>query len=393
MPRPKKIKNLGEKQKMLPVSEVWEEMQKVKSALVELEKVYLDPNNPRLEVFKGEPVPDDRLIEPGAQQECLELMKKIGIDDLIESIRASGFCTIDRIVLRRFDEDKYIVVEGNRRVAALKTLYREHERARIHLPKSILNGILKFEALVYEGKRKDIAWVVQGFRHAPEAIKEWEDFSKAKFFTDLEKKGREATEIARTFNVRPRREVSNLIRSYHGFQQAKEDEEYGDQLNPYDHFGFFSQVIFPSLKLRDKWLDWNESERRFRNTENLNKFLLWIVSRRITVSRETRDNLPKLLFQPEYKDILEKFEQGEWNIQDCSIEIKVRERRLLPSDISSILENLKRMKNEIIDMLPSLRIKSLGKTPEEREQKNQILTLLNEIVEASQDQIKMISSE
>jgi len=390
MPRVKKIQT-PEEQKTPSVSEIWEAMQKMKPEAVRLEQIYLDPNNPRLEVFKREPVPDDRLIEPGAQQECLELMKKIGIDDLQESIRTSGFCTVDRIILRRFDEDKYIVAEGNRRVAALMTLQKEHERARIRLPQSILSGISEFEALVYEGERKDIAWIVQGFRHAPEAIKEWEDFSKAKFYAELERKGRGATEIARTFNVKPRAEVSNLIRSYHGFQQAREDEDYGDQLTPSDHFGFFSQVIFPTPDLRDKWLEWSGDERRFRNTENLSKFLSWIIGKRVTVSKETRDDLPKLLFQPDYKNILEAFEREELNIQECSVEIKVRERKP-PIDISAIVENLMRIKSEIVS-LPTYRIKSLGRTSKEREQKSQILTLLNELVEALGDQLRMLGSQ
>ena len=396
MPRVKKNKVPEEEQKTTPpVSEIWEEMQKMKPATVKLDEVYLDPNNPRLEVLKGEPIPDEKLTEPSIQQWCLGQLKqskKFGIQDLIESIRTSGFCTIDRVVLRPLDKDRYIVIEGNRRVAALQTLRDEHEKLRMPLPENILKGILEFEALVYKGERPDIAWIVQGFRHAPEAIKEWDDFAKAKFFAELEMKGRKPTEIARTFSVRPRADVSNLIRSYYGFQQAREDEDYGDRLIPSDHFGFFNEVIFPTPELRDKWLGWNNNERKFRNAENLNKFLSLIDRGKITISRETRDDLPKLLFQPNYADILERFEQEKGlSIQQCSGWIKVREPKppLLP-DISGILESLKRMKNEI-DMLPLTPISGLGKTADEKEQKNQILTLLNELAEALKRQIKMLS--
>jgi len=232
MPEKKENKILKEAQEILVVSEMWEEMQKMKPQTVRLEQVYLDPNNPRLEVLKLEPVPEERLAEPGIQQECLGQLRNFGLKDLVDSISMSGFCTIDRVVLRQVDKDKYIVVEGNRRVAALKVLQEENSKGRITLPKSILNGILEFEALVYEGDRPDIAWIVQGFRHAPEAIKEWEDFSKAKFFAELEKKERSASEIAKTFSVSPRRKVSVRIRSYYGFQQAMEDEDYGELLIP-----------------------------------------------------------------------------------------------------------------------------------------------------------------
>jgi len=391
MPRVKKIQT-QEEQKTPSISEIWEALQKTKPEKVKLDQVYLDPNNPRLEVSKRELIPDKRLIEPGIQQGCLERLKDFGVKDLVESIRTSGFCTIDRVVLRPLDKDKYIVVEGNRRVAALMTLRDEYYKRGIPVSENILNGILEFEALVYEGDRQDIAWIIQGFRHAPEAIMAWEDFPKAKFFAELEMKGRKATEIARTFSVKPRKRVSELIRSYYGFQQAKDDDDYGDQLIPDKHFSFFNQIIFPTPELRDKWLDWNDAEKRFRNAENLNEFLSWIVQGKITISTDTRDDLPKLLFQPEYRDILERFREKD-NIQDSHKEIVRREPKPAPSpDIPEILGNLKRMKNEI-DMLPLTPISGLGKTSEEREQRSQILTLLNELVEALKRQIKMLIVE
>ena len=59
-------------------------------------------------------------------------------------------------------------------------------------------------------------------------------------------------------------------------------------------------------------------------------------------------------------------------------------------DIPGILESLRRIKNEI-DLLPLTPISGLGETSEGKEQKSQILTLLNEIVEAVKRQIKMLS--
>lgn len=186
--------------------------------------------------------------------------------------------------------------------------------------------------------------------------------------------------------------MANPIRSYYGFQQAKEDEDYGELLIPFDHFGFFSEIIFVKSELRDKWLSWDDNERRFRNTENLNKFVSWIVQGKITISPDTRDDLPKLLFQLSCADILERFEQEKGlTIRQCSGLIKLREPLPLP-DISGSLDSLRRIKNEI-DRLLLTPISGLGKTSEEKEQKSQILTLLNEIVEAVKRQIKMLSVE
>ena len=384
----------NEEEKNPIVSEIWEEMQKMEPERVRLDQVYLDPNNPRLEVLKREPTPDERVTELGVQQGCLEHLKELGVKDLMGSIRTSGFCTIDRIVLKSLDKNNYIVVEGNRRVAALKIQDEEHKKGRITIPDDILKGIQEFEALVYKGERSDIAWIVQGFRHAPEAIKEWKDYSKAKFFAELENTGRTATEIAKIFNVRPKADVGDLIRSYYGYQQAKSDEDYGEQLIPSKHFGFFSEVIFKGKGLKEEWLGWNSTKREFRKPENLNKFLSWIVDNKITITPETRGYLPKLLLRPDYEAILARFEEEKGvTIRECIKWMELKEPKPVPSpDIPEIIDNLKRMKDQI-DMLPLRPIKILGKTSEEKEQKDQILTLLNELVDALNDQIKMLRAE
>ncbi len=284
----------------------------------------------------------------------------------------------------------YLVVEGNRRVAALKVLQGEHGKGRITIPESILSGILEFEALVYKGDRSDIAWIVQGFRHAPEAIKEWEDFSKAKFFSELERQGKKASDIAKTFIVRPKK-VSELIRSYYGFQQAKDDEDYGDLLDPLKHFSFLTLIIFARKELIE-WLGWDDTERNFGNAENLNKFLSWIFLRKIDISPTTRDYIPQLLFNSEYSDILDAFEREEsLDIHECRIRIEERKPKPSP-DISGLLAILKRIKTEI-DVLPLTLIKRLGKTSEENELKSQMLNLLRDLVEALKIQIDFLSKK
>lgn len=382
----------SETQGKLFVSEIYEGMQKMKSILVELGQIYLDPNNPRLEVFGPKPIiTNERIQEEGIQQNCLAHLQESGLTDLMKSVQNSGFCTIDRIVLKKIigKEERYIVVEGNRRVATLKILLDEHKKGNIIIPDSLLAGMQKFEALVYEGDRADIAWIIQGFRHAPKAIKEWDDFSKAKFLADLEKKGKNPRDIARTFNISGKT-VSNLIRAYNGFEKARKDEDYGENLKASDHFGFFSEVIFSSTDLV-KWLDWDEKEKKFRNLEHLNKFLGWIDAKKITVSPDTRDNLPKLLVDPQYKDIMDSFENDpKRTIRDCRTDIEIRKPRTLPlPDVAGILDSLKNLKNQIV-LLPLTPVSVLGKTEQEKKQKGQIISLLQEMVDALNHQIKML---
>lgn len=101
------------------------------SELVEIvltpHQLLLDPNNPRL---------FDRPIERAAitseQIDCEETQSKLlaeigrskhGLDELVYSIQAQGFVNLDTLLVKPLSgTDKYLVLEGNRRTAAIKTL-------------------------------------------------------------------------------------------------------------------------------------------------------------------------------------------------------------------------------------------------------------------------------
>jgi len=368
-------------------AEIWTELQKMKPVRVKLEQLYLDPNNPRLEIFGKEKITDARTVESRIQENCLNQISGEDIKDLIESIKTCGFWTVDRVVLRPLGDNKYVVVEGNRRVAALKILEDQHEKGEISLPDNIRKGILEFEAIVYEGTDPDIAWVVQGFRHTP-GIKGWDDYPKAKFIANFEKEsGKSPTEIASMFGMKPRAEVSQLIRSYYGFEQAKEDADYGEDLNP-EKFGMFYNVVFRKPQIRD-WLGWDDGQKRFTEEDNLSDFVSWIVSdekgeTKIDISATTRDTLAKLV-QAEHKELFEKFKGGELNIAECNERIYSEEIRM-SVDISDDIQSLEKMRG-IITKLPIPKMQ-LAQEEQDIEQKNQIVKLLEDLLNLIKQQLK-----
>jgi hypothetical protein len=81
-------------------TEIWVELFNVEPKKVKLEQIFLDPNNPRLEIPRKARIPDARIPETSIQKDCLDQIRKEGITDLTESIKTSGFWTVDRIVLR-----------------------------------------------------------------------------------------------------------------------------------------------------------------------------------------------------------------------------------------------------------------------------------------------------
>lgn len=368
-------------------TDVWEELSKMKQVMVKLDQLYLDPNNPRLEVPNKERISDKRALEPGVQEHCLDqIYTEIKVGDLIESIKSCGFATVDRIVLRPLGDNRYIVVEGNRRLTTLKILAKKHEEGTITLSEGILKGILEFEALLYEGNNPDIAWIIQGLRHAA-GIKKWGDYPKAKFITEIYKAGTQPSEIASRFGMKPQAEVSRLIRSYYGFEQAKGDEDYGDDLRP-EKFGMFTEVVFAKPEIKE-WLGWDEAQKRFGKTDNLAKFVSWVVPNeegksKIDISTTTRDTLAKLV-QPQYEEIFEEFEDDKLGIEECKERISNEEMKI-SIDLSDNIRSLEKMRT-MLAKLPVAEMQ-LAKEAQEIEQKEQIVRLLKQLLEVVKRQLK-----
>lgn len=374
--------------------EVWAEMSNMGSQKVQLDQIFLDPNNPRIDKPGKEQIADDRIPEAAVQQDCLQQLQKQGIGDLIESVRTSGFWVVDRIVLRPLVANQFVVVEGNRRVAALKTLQSAHTKGKVDLPDDIHNGIITIEALVYHGKNSEIAWIIQGFRHTP-GIKSWEKYPTARFLAEFEKKSKkDVREIAAIFSGMGRSGVTLSLRSFYAFEQSRSDEDYGDRLDP-EKFGLFDEIVFkkPTLQV---WLGWDDKKRKFTNDDNLKKFLSWTTAPegekpKLTVSKTTRDLLGELVI-PEKKKLLadleKEIEKDDFDLEQFHEKLFREKERKEPIDITEILDHLKSTE-KIINILPVPKIK-LASSPEEKKQRSDIVKILKTLVAIINVQIKNI---
>ena len=112
---------------------------------IELGQLLLDPNNPRFvqRTQSTELVADEEAATDQKQEQVLRLFSAVtgdqateeddepdttSIQDLRDSMLRIGYVAIDKIVVRRIQgKNKFVVLEGNRRVAALKTLKRDYE--------------------------------------------------------------------------------------------------------------------------------------------------------------------------------------------------------------------------------------------------------------------------
>ena len=149
----------------------------------ELEKFCLDPANPRL----GRSVHQQDL----SKDDILERMKDWSLEELATSFLESGFWAHEAVLcLKDADDGRLIVVEGNRRIAALMQLQRAFQGVETSKKWRDLIANAKpaddlFHRVPYI-RLKDRSEVdaFLGFRHVT-GIKEWAPTEKAQFIAKL----------------------------------------------------------------------------------------------------------------------------------------------------------------------------------------------------------------
>jgi len=385
----KKSKGAKSEQRIIDM-EIWKEFINVQPQRVQISQVYLDPNNPRLQTPKKQKVQDIRITEDGIQENCLEELKKEGINDLYQSIKTSGFWTMDRVVLRPLKDGKFVVIEGNRRIAALKTLEKNHQTGKETLSQKVFDSIKQFEALVYRGNNSDISWIIQGFRHSP-GIKSWKDYPKAMFLAKFEKQSKKPpNEIASIFGMKGA-DVTHLIRSYSGFENAAKDKEYGNDLTP-DKFGHFGEIIFKQSSIQ-KWLEWDDTKRQFANKTNLKKYLKLATQidaetdkPRIDITPTTRDVFSEIV-KPEHKDFLDKFEEGKIKtLKEIEKVLDEESEKREPIDIPKMIDEFEYAK-KVAETLPIPSLQLLGKK-EDKTEKKKLIKVMEELKRILEQQLK-----
>jgi hypothetical protein len=146
----------------------------VKKFPAKLNDLHFDPDNPRLPPNFGD---DQAKI-------FRYLINDIGVEDLLESIAASGLFSADPIIVRDRPSGGYYVIEGNRRLAALKLLSGERPDDQLPTPKVpvVSSELLKsFKSLTVEsGWPNDLLQAYLGYKHVT-AAREWLPEAKAKF--------------------------------------------------------------------------------------------------------------------------------------------------------------------------------------------------------------------
>ncbi len=150
--------------------------------LIPTEKLDFDPDNPRFYRLNN---------AHNVQAVIEEMLDDENVQDLMLSIGQKGYFPGEPllVVKSKQTDGRYIVVEGNRRLAAVKLLNSEilPPNRRKNSIGEIKNGIVtnppkELPCLLYDDRRDVLRYL--GYRHIT-GIKQWDSLSKAKYLAQL----------------------------------------------------------------------------------------------------------------------------------------------------------------------------------------------------------------
>ncbi|MCT6699295.1 AAA family ATPase [Rheinheimera sp. 4Y26] len=252
------------------------------SRKVSLKNLYLDPNNFRL-IHEQEQVDvtDDKVKDKDVAGRTLRLVigeKNQNVQDLIDSFKSNGYLPVDQIQVRRIDNG-YVVVEGNRRIAALKILQNEHETKSIDLGKLDPSLFSSVPVVLYDDADEVHHLTLMGLKHIS-GNRKWGEWNQAKLLEALAlKHGMPEDEICKRIAI----SKMELRRSIRALAIANQyiSSDYGDQFNE-SMFPIFREAA-RNTALKD-WIGWDETNGIAKSSENAELFFSWM-------SRETDEDL------------------------------------------------------------------------------------------------------
>ena len=240
-----------------------------------LGRLYLDPNNYR---FVDHPdyrhVPPERVLDAEVQRRTTGFVlgrHQENVRDLIASITANGWLDIDPILVESKDKGRFLVVEGNRRVATLKYLQRRHEEDAIDLGKLDAGTFSKLPVVLYQDASERDHLVMMGLHHIS-GKRRWPAINRARAMEQLLPHFHgDANAVCEALGV-SKREFNLSVRTL-ALVNAYEESDYGDQLQS-EQYNLFREVL-KSEPMR-AWLGWDHTALAASNQPNLNRLFSWM---------------------------------------------------------------------------------------------------------------------
>lgn len=337
---------------------------KLEPRLVSIENLLLDPNNYRFhDIDAWKRVNEARFHEQKAQENTNNLLRSTPVFELSalkDSIRTNGLVPLEQIVVRQYHEDttKYVVVEGNRRVAAIKWLLEDAERAIVDLTQDEINKLQQINVLFLDisgSENENAVQVLMAIRHVS-GVKEWGAYQQARLIVELLSKPGATFKVVSERLGMSSREVARRFRASKALQQMETDEEYKDYVEPKMYAIFHELVAQPTLR---DWLNWDDDAYRFTNRTNLYDFYSLICETedrkaKITGYEDVRTKLKTIVVYPRALQVLLDADRD----LDLAYQVAIEESGLVMG--ANNFETAIRAASKALDDLPMSKLRNLS---------------------------------
>ena len=268
---------------------------------LKLDQLLLDANNPRFSELGEDPNPilETRFADDRVQAATFEKMKREVFDvaELRDTIKTIGFLPMDRMVVRKWkgnaeSEEKYVVIEGNRRLSALKWLMSLHDIGKENFSAEQIENFTNVDCLLLNEllAPASATLILPGLRHVS-GIKQWGAYQKAKAVHALRESGMSPQEAAQSLGLSTKA-ANSAYKCYLALEQMKSDEEFEEKAEP-RMYSYFEEVFRrPNLR---SWLSWDDEEKGFSDEDRRKEFYAWITdgedgqSPKLPESKSVRD--------------------------------------------------------------------------------------------------------
>ena len=247
-----------------------------------LKRLYLDPNNFRFVDHPDyRPVPPEHVFDADVQRRTTGFVLGRGqehVRDLVASIKANGWLDIDPVLVQRTDGGRFLVVEGNRRVATLKYLQRRYEEDAIDLGKLDGKVFSALPVVLHQDAGERDRLVMMGLHHIS-GKRRWPAVNRARAMARLLPHfGDNADAVCEALGV-GKREFNLSLRTL-ALVDAYRDSDYGDQFQS-DQYNLFREIL-KSEAIRT-WIGWDHAASAATNQPHMERLFSWM-------SRETESS-------------------------------------------------------------------------------------------------------
>ena len=245
---------------------------------VSLANLYLDPNNYR---FADHPdysrVAPEEVFRQDVQRRTMKLVlgdDLTNVDDLRKSIKENGWLDLDPILVQRHEDGgRFLVVEGNRRVATLKHLRARYDEGAIDLGRLDPALFTQLPVVLHEAADERQHLVMMGLHHIS-GKRRWLAVNRALAMKQLlDHFDGDSDAVCRALGV-TKQDFNRSIRTL-ALVDAYKESDFGDQFRP-DQYSLFREVLGkPPIR---RWLGWNNATSEAAEQDNLHRLFGWMSS-------------------------------------------------------------------------------------------------------------------